>query len=277
MKYILIRGGGDLASGVALRLHRSGYKIIISELPRPLAVRRTVSFSEAVYIGEIVIEGLCARRADSLAETFKLARKGFIPVVVDPQASILEHGKFSTLVDARLLKRKADTSITSAPLVIGLGPGFTCGENCHAVVETQRGHFLGRVYWSGSASADTGQPEGDARRVLRAPADGFLVGHAQIGEHVETNQVIAEVAGESVTAPFVGVLRGLIRPGISVQKGVKIGDIDPRNDPAYCFTVSDKALAIAGGVLEAILAASSIAAPGIAKTSISTPTRPTPF
>ena len=221
MKFILIRGGGDLASGVALRLHRSGYKIIISELPRPLAVRRTVSFSEAVYIGEIVIEGLCARRADSMAEAFKLARKGFIPVVVDPQASILEHGKFSTLVDARLLKRKADTNITSAPLVIGLGPGFTCGENCHVVVETQRGHFLGRVYWNGSASADTGQPEGDARRVLR----------------------------------------GLIRPGISVQKGVKIGDIDPRNDPAYCFTVSDKALAIAGGVLESILSASTHSAP----------------
>jgi xanthine dehydrogenase accessory factor len=261
MKYILIRGGGDLASGVALRLHRSGYKVMIAELPNPLAVRRTVSFSEAVYTGEIVIEGLGARRVDSPAEAFELVQKDFIPVLVDPQAAILEHEKFSTLVDARLLKRKADTSITSAPLVIGLGPGFTCGENCHAVVETQRGHFLGRVYWSGSASADTGQPEGDARRVLRAPAGGFVVGHAHIGEHVETNQVIADVAGEKVIAPFAGVLRGLIRPGISVQKGVKIGDIDPRNDPDYCFSVSDKALAIAGGVLEAILAAPNMAAP----------------
>jgi len=271
MKYILIRGGGDLASGVALRLHRSGYKVIIAELPNPLAVRRTVSFSEAVYAGEITVEGLCARRADSPAAAFKLVRKGFIPVVVDPQAAILENGDFSTLVDARLLKRTADTSLTAASLVIGLGPGFTCGENCHAVVETQRGHFLGRLYWSGSASADTGQPEGDARRVLRAPLDGLLIGYAQIGEHVETNQVIADVAGEKVTAPFAGVLRGLIRPGISVQKGVKIGDIDPRNDPAYCFTVSDKALAIAGGVLEAILAALSIAKPGIASLTHSTP------
>jgi len=261
MKYILIRGGGDLASGVALRLHRSGYKIIIAELPNPLAVRRTVSFSESVYAGEITVEGLCARRADSPAEAFKLVRKGLIPVVVDPLAAILEHGNFSTLVDARLLKRTADASIASAPLVIGLGPGFTCGENCHAVVETQRGHFLGRVYWNGSASADTGQPEGDARRVLRAPADGLLIDHAQIGEHVETNQVIAEVDGVEVTAPFMGVLRGLIRPGISVQKGVKIGDIDPRNDPAYCFSVSDKALSIAGGVLEAVLAAPAHSTP----------------
>lgn len=258
MNHILIRGGGDLASGVALRLHRSGFKIIIAELPNPLAVRRTVSFSEAVYAGEIVVEGLSARRADSPTEAYELVRKGHIPVVIDPQAAILKDGKFSVLIDARLLKRAADTSLSSAPLVIGLGPGFTCGENCHAVVETQRGHFLGRVYWSGSASVDTGQPEGDFRRVLRAPLDGILTSHAQIGDHVETGQVIAEVGGEKITAPFEGVLRGLIRPGVPIQKGVKIGDIDPRNDPSYCFTVSDKALSIAGGVLEAIFSRSTL-------------------
>jgi xanthine dehydrogenase accessory factor len=258
MTYILIRGGGDLASGVALRLHRSGFKIVIAELPNPLAVRRTVSFSEAVYAGEVVVEGLCARRADSTDEVFRLIRQGVIPIVIDPQAVILNQGNFSVVVDARLLKIKVDTRLSPAPLVIGLGPGFTCGENCHAVVETQRGHFLGRVYWSGSASDDTGKPEGDARRVLRASRDGVLVSHAQIGDHLETGQLIAEVGGEKITAPFEGVLRGLIRPGVPIQKGLKIGDIDRRNDPSYCFTGSDKALSIAGGVLEAILSQSAL-------------------
>jgi xanthine dehydrogenase accessory factor len=260
MKYILIRGGGDLASGVALRLYHSGFKTIIAELPNPLAVRRTVSFSEAVYSGEITVEDVIARRADSSAEAFELVRRGHIPVVVDSQAAILNDGDFSSLVDARLLKYKADTSITSAPLVIGLGPGFTCGENCHAIVETLRGHFLGRVYWNGSAIADTGQPEGDSRRVLRAPQNGILTGFANIGEHINADQVIAEVGTEKITAPFEGVLRGLIRPGVFVQQGVKIGDIDPRDDPSYCYKVSDKALSVGGGVLEAILTRSTLAA-----------------
>jgi xanthine dehydrogenase accessory factor len=260
MKYILIRGGGDLASGVALRLHHSGFKVIIAELPNPLAVRRTVSFSEAVYSGEIIVEGLSARLADSSDEAFDLVRNGQIPVVVDPQAAILKDEDFSVLVDARLLKYPSDTSISSAPLVIGLGPGFTCNENCHAVVETLRGHFLGRVYWSGLAIADTGQPEGDSRRVLRAPQDGILNGFANIGEHINFDQVIAEVGNEKIKAPLEGVLRGLIRPGVFVQKGVKVGDIDPRDDPSYCFKVSDKALSVGGGVLEAILARSTLAA-----------------
>ena len=258
MKYILIRGGGDLASGVALRLHHSGFNVIIAELPNPLAVRRTVSFSEAIYEGEIMIEGLSARRADSPVEAFDLVRLGAIPVLIDPQAGILKEGNFPVLIDARLLKYKADTNITSAPLVIGLGPGFICGENCHAVVETQRGHYLGRLYWSGSASDDTGQPEGDPRRVLRASVSGILTGQAKIGDRVSIGQIIADVEGEKITAPIDGVLRGLIRPGVSIQKGMKIGDIDPRNDPSFCLTVSDKALSISGGVLEAILSKSEL-------------------
>ena len=257
MKYILIRGGGDLASGVALRLHHAGYKTIITELSRPLAVRRTVSFSEAVYDGEFSVEGLTGKLAGSSMEAFKLSRAGFIPVLIDPSASILKEGLFSTLIDARLMKHYSDSSILSAPLVIGLGPGFTCGENCHAVVETQRGHFLGRVYWSGSASMDTGTPEGDARRVLRAPLTGVLTTTGKIGDHFEEGQLIAQVDGQSIRAPFAGILRGLIRPGVSIEKGVKIGDIDQRNDRSYCFTVSDKALAIAGGVLEAMLSFSN--------------------
>jgi len=254
MKNILIRGGGDLASGVALRLHRSGFKVIIAELSNPLAVRRAVSFSEAIYAGEIVIEGLKGRRVNNPREAFALVNAGVIPVLVDPPASILSGTEFSTLIDARLLKHvPEDNLISSAPLVIGLGPGFVCGENCHAVVETQRGHFLGRVNWQGSAARDTGQPDGDPRRVLRAPQDGILTGFAQIGEHLEPGQLIATVAEESIVAPFAGVLRGLIRPDVFISAGVKIGDLDPRNEPLNCFTVSDKALAVGGGVLEAIL------------------------
>lgn len=260
MNYILIRGGGDLASGVALRLHRSGFQIIIAELPNPLAVRRAVSFSEAIYAGQISVEGILGHRADSPAEAFDLAQQGLIPVLIDPHASILNHGHFSALVDARLLKRTADTDISSAPLVIGLGPGFTVGENCHAVIETNRGHTLSRVYWTGSASADTGLPEGDPRRVLRAPRDGILTGYAQIGEHVDGGQLLATVGGEKVIAPFKGVLRGLIRPGVAIPQGMKIGDIDQRDDPSYCFMVSDKALSVGGGVLEAMLSKPEIRA-----------------
>jgi xanthine dehydrogenase accessory factor len=253
MNFILIRGGGDLAGGVVLRLHRAGFHVIISELPFPLAVRRGVSFSEAVYQGEITVEGLTGRRVESPGEAFNLARQGLIPVLIDPQAAILNNEYFPALVDARLLKRTADTSLSSAPLVIGLGPGLTAGENCHTVIETNRGHTLGRVYWTGSAGADTGLPEGDPHRVLRAPADGSLTSYAQIGDHLEAGQLIAEIGGEKILAPFKGVLRGLIRPGIAVSKGLKVGDVDPRDNPDYCFMVSDKALSIGGGVLEAIL------------------------
>ena len=248
-----MRGGGDLASGVALRLRHAGYNLIITELPQPLAVRRTVSFAEAVYAGRITVEDVHARLANSAEEAFALASQGLIAVLVDPPASILNEGRFSALVDARLTKQPPDTNRSSAPLTIGLGPGFIAGENVHAVVETQRGHTLGRVYWHGSASADSGQPEGDPRRVLRAPAAGVLLARVEIGTHVETGQVIAEIAGQPIVAPFKGVLRGLIHPGIQVPAGMKIGDVDPRDNPAYCFLVSDKALSIGGGVLEALL------------------------
>jgi len=255
MKTILVRGGGDLASGVVLRLKKSGFNPIIVELPNPMAVRRTVSFSEAVYAGQVMIENTCGCKVASPEDAFAMLPTEKIPILIDPDASILASGKISAMVDARLLKVRADSKIPTASLVIGLGPGFTCGENCHAVIETQRGHFLGRVYWQGTASADTGQPDGDPRRVLRAPTSGILQGFVEIGEHLEQGQLIAEVGGIKITSPFVGVLRGLIRPGVFVNTGVKIGDVDPRDDPALCFLVSDKALAIGGGVLEALLSA----------------------
>jgi xanthine dehydrogenase accessory factor len=185
---------------------------------------------------------------------------GEIPVLVDPGASILSELAFSVLIDGRLTKHSPASLPVPVPLHIGLGPGFHAGQNCHAVVETRRGHTLGRVYWDRPAQPDSGQPEGDPRRVLRAPADGIFANHAQIGEHVEAGQTVAEIAGNLITAPFPGVLRGLIHPGLHVTKGLKVGDVDSRDDREACFLVSDKALAIGGGVLEAILSKPDIRA-----------------
>jgi xanthine dehydrogenase accessory factor len=260
---IVLRGGGDLASGVALRLHRTGFQIVILELEKPLAVRRSVSFSEAVYEGVQTVEGTTARLVspDQLQVTMEANE---IPVLVDPQASIL-HNQFLTsprstfVVDARLLKTAPEPLGVNIPLHIGLGPGFSAGENCHAVIETRRGHTLGRIYWSGSAQADSGEPDGDHRRVLRASHNGALVSDAQIGDQFEEGQLIAEIQPEggsdnySIFSPFKGVLRGLIRPGLQVTRGMKIGDVDRRNDPAICTLASDKAMAIGGAVLEALL------------------------
>ena len=260
---ILIRGGGDLASGVALRLHRTGYKIAILELEKPLAVRRTVSFSEAVYEGLQTVEGVTARlvSADQLQDTMGA---GEIPVLVDPNANILRNQFLTSprstfVIDARLLKITPEPLAADVALHIGLGPGFSAGENCHAVVETRRGHTLGRVYWSGSAQSDSGQPEGDPRRVLRAPHEGVLNAYANIGDHVVEGQKIAEVkskTGSQITeiiSPIKGILRGLVRSGLEVTEKMKIGDIDPRDDISFSALVSDKALSVGGGVLEAIL------------------------
>ncbi len=254
MSFVLIRGGGDLATGVALRLYRAGVKLVVAELAGPLAVRRTVSFSEAVYEGRWTVEGVTAVRADSLALALELADQGHVPVLVAPALVSLWSPHLDVLVDARLTKHTPDTDPSMAPLVVGLGPGFVAGRHCHAVVETQRGHTLGRAYWSGAALADTATPEGDPRRVLRAPADGRVTTRAAIGDTVAAGSCVADVAGQVVTSPFTGLVRGLIRPGAVVSRGTKIGDIDARGDRSHCFLVSDKALAIGGGVLEAILA-----------------------
>jgi xanthine dehydrogenase accessory factor len=256
-RLVLIRGGGDLASGVAYRLYRAGLQVVITELPQPLVVRRAVSFAQAVYTGECTVEGLVGRRVRDAAEVLERLGSGEIPVLVDPEGESLIALRPLVLVDGRMTKQPPEFGMEAAMLVVGLGPGFVAGENCHAVVETHRGHTLGRVIWQGSARADTGIPEAVDRyrgeRVLRAPADGPLEARAEIGQRIEAGQVVAEVAGKPVVAPFNGVLRGLVYPGVMVQSGMKIGDLDPRNDPRYCFMVSDKSLAVGGGVLEAVL------------------------
>jgi len=255
---IIIKGAGDLASGVAYRLKRCGFPLVMTELARPLLVRRTVSFGEAVYSGQITIEGMPARRVDTAEEARHLAASEIIPVVVDPTASIVAALKPPILIDAIMAKRNTGTTITDAPLVIALGPGFTAGQDCHAVIETNRGHRLGRVIYTGPAEANTGTPgkvQGQAtQRVLRAPVAGRVTGRANIGDIVKAGQVIAEMDGQLLRAPFDGVLRGLIHPDAPVNVGVKIGDLDPRGEVSHCFTISEKSLAIGGGVLEAILA-----------------------
>ena len=257
---VLLRGGGDLASGVALRLHRAGLRVAIAELPRPLAVRRTVCFAEAIYAGETVVEGVTARRVAEVEDTLKVLQvfsKGAIPVLIDPEAKSAQGLHPSVIVDARMRKRPSEPLRHNAMLFIGLGPGFIAGDNCHAAIETLRGHSLGRVLWQGAPMPDSGLPEtvGERRteRVLRSPADGVVVLHAQIGDLLEAGQLVAEVGGQAVTAPFAGLLRGLIHPEAPVTAGLKIGDVDPRTDSELCRLVSDKSLAVGGGVLEAIL------------------------
>ncbi len=254
---ILIRGGGDLASGVALRLHRGGFQVVICELPAPLVVRRLVSFAQAVFEGRCRVEEVTGQLANSPAETRSILKNGNVAVLVDPSADIRYALPVFALVDARMLKMVTDTKIDEAPLVIGLGPGFTAERNCHAVVETNRGPYLGRVYWQGSAENDSGIPESvkgiDVDRVLRAPVDGILHAFAKIGDRLEPESLIAGVSGVDIRGRFRGVLRGLVYEGLTVKKGMKIGDLDPRCDARLCTLVSDKALAIGGGVLETIL------------------------
>jgi len=260
---ILIRGGGDLATGVAIRLLRSGLRLIITELPQPQAVRRSVSFAEAVYSGETLVEGITARRVDDPGDSLRilsLLAKQQVPVLVDPGCTSARLLHPAVIVDGRMTKHPPEAIGYAPQLYIGLGPGFEAGVNCQAVVETRRGHTLGRVYWRGGPDADTGQPDGNPARVLRSPADGELATFLDIGDHVEAGQAIAEIAGLTVIAPFSGILRGLVHPGLTVTRGLKIGDIDPRDDFHLCKMVSDKALSIGGGVLEAILSRSELRA-----------------
>lgn len=253
---IVIRGGGDLATGVAYRLHKAGFPLIVLELARPLVIRRKVALATAVLEGSIQIEDLYGRLAPTPAAALEMATTDTIPVLISPTIRI-PHSAFRILIDARIAKRNIDTHIEQAPLVIGMGPGFTAGVDCHAIIETMRGHSLGRVIWEGPALPNTGTPGiiagKGAERVLRAPVDGMVDWRVEIGDLVESGQVMGDVAGKPVTAPFGGVVRGTIAPGTAVTQGMKIGDVDARGNVQACFTISDKALAMGGAALEAIL------------------------
>lgn len=258
---VLIRGGGDLATGVAYRLNKAGFPVIVLELPQPLVVRRRVALAAAVSAGQVQVESLVGQLVPDLSIAWKLAEADLVPVVVAPElpavAAELPGRQALILVDGRMAKRKLDTRIDQADLVIALGPGFSAGLDCQAVIETKRGHTLGRVIWQGPALANTGIPGQiggkGAERILRAPVAGLAEWSLAIGDRVTAGQQIGSVAGQPVTAPFDGVIRGLIASGTRLTPGLKIGDVDPRADPAACSLISDKALAIGGGALEAVL------------------------
>lgn len=254
---VLIRGGGDLASGAALRLARSGARVMITELAMPQVVRRAASYANAVYEGRCKVEETRGRLCADFGEALKALEVGEVPVIVDPEAASRHDYRPQVIVDARMSKREPELFKDAAPLVIGLGPGFTAGIHCHAVIETKRGHTLGRVYWTGTAEADTQLPEQVsgyvAKRVLRAPSAGEFKSLARIGDLVTAGQELAVVGGKFIKAEFDGVIRGMIADGFPVHAGMKVGDLDPRRDPRLCYIVSDKSLAVGGGVLEAIL------------------------
>ena len=254
-RLVVVRGGGDLGTGAVFRLHRAGFPIVVLELPEPLAIRRTVAVSTAVDTGAIEVEGMLARRAGSIDQATDLAATGTVAVLVSPEIPA-RLGPYA-VVDARLAKQALDTTRDQAPVVVGLGPGLTAGSDCHAVVETQRGHDLGRVLWSGSALPNTGVPGmvggESARRVIRAARPGPVEWDVSIGVRVEADAVLGRVNGTPIHTEIAGVVRGLIADGRVVAAGTKIADVDPRADRSACFSISDKALAIGGGVVEAVL------------------------
>ena len=254
---ICIKGAGDLASGIAVRLYRSRFDVVMTDLPVPLAVRRTVAFSEAIRLGSTTVEDIKAKRAESIEDVRRCLAEGVIPVVPDPEAKIFKELDPEVIVDAIMAKRNTGTHIDDAPLVIAVGPGFTAGVDCHAIVETKRGHTLGRVIRSGSAIPNTGVPGliggQTVNRLIKASADGIFHPEKDIGDVVKAGRRVGNVDGIPIIAMTDGLIRGMLQDGVPVTKGLKCGDIDPRGRTIDYMTVSDKATAIGGGVLEAIM------------------------
>ena len=265
---ILIRGAGDLATGIAWRLKKCGHDIVMTDIAVPTTVRRTVAFSRAIYEGNAVVEGVeavCADNSDNdrMTAVNHILDSDRIAVVVDETAAIRKEFQPDVAIDAVIAKKNLGTMITDAPLVIGVGPGFTAGIDCHCVIETKRGHYLGKVMYTGSAIPNTGVP-GDiggytVERIIRAASDGIFIPIKQIGDRVEAGDVVARIVPSSsyeitalITALIPGVIRGMLQEGVHVRSGMKCGDIDPRCEQEHCYSISDKARSIGGGALEAV-------------------------
>lgn len=258
-RMIIIKGAGELATGVACRLYRANFRrILMLEISSPLAVRRQVSFCEAIHEQNMTVEGLTAVKVTTIDDLQEAWNSGKIAVRIDPQGESIPNCLPDVVIDATLAKRNLGLSISDAPQVIALGPGFVAGKDCHVVVETNRGHDLGRLITVGKAEADSGIPGYiggyTKERVLRSPENGVFSADRKIGSRVHMGDVIGQVGGSPVTASIDGILRGLIRSGSHVSLGLKIGDIDPRGERTYCDTISEKARALGGAVLEAVLA-----------------------
>ncbi|MCG8618591.1 MAG: EF2563 family selenium-dependent molybdenum hydroxylase system protein [Desulfobacterales bacterium] len=253
-----IKGGGDLATGIAVRLFRSGFtRIFIMEVPAPTTIRRQVAFASALYEGKITVEGITAVTAKGTPDIHTAWKNKTVPVLADPEWASISGIRPDVLVDAVIAKKNLGTQITDAPLTIALGPGFTAGRDVDAVIETRRGHDLGRVIREGNAQPNTSRPEAvkgfSSERLLRSPGHGIFTATARIGDHVTAGQILGHVDKNPVRSGITGVIRGLIRDGLPVTAGRKIGDVDPRNDTRYCGTVSDKARSLGGAILEVIL------------------------
>lgn len=253
----LIKGAGDLATGIAYRLKKSGFDIVMTEIHKPTTVRRTVAFSQAVFDNEIVIEGIKGVKVNNINEIYEEIREGNIPIIIDENAEIIKELSPDVVVDAIIAKQNLGTSIEDAPIVIGVGPGFEAKVDCHLVVETKRGHYLGKVIEEGSAIPNTGVPGNiggyTKERIIRASSNGKIKPVVAIGDFVKKGDIVAYIDGVEVLSEIDGIVRGMLQEGIEVFKGMKSGDIDPRCEKDHCFTISDKARSIGGGVLEAIM------------------------
>lgn len=254
---ILIKGAGDLATGIAHRLKKCGFNIAMTEISEPTTVRRTVAFSQAVYDKEAEVEGIKAVLASNKEEINNIIKSGNVAVLVDERGKIVDEIRPDVIIDAIVAKKNLGTNINDAKIVIAIGPGFTAGVDCHCVVETKRGHYLGKAIYSGSAIPNTGVP-GDIggytkERIIRAADDGKISPVANIGDYVQKGEIVAYVNETPIFAEINGIVRGMLQKDITVFKGMKSGDIDPRCEKNHCFTISDKARSIGGGVLEAIL------------------------
>ncbi|MDD4334111.1 MAG: selenium-dependent molybdenum cofactor biosynthesis protein YqeB [Desulfotomaculaceae bacterium] len=251
----VVKGADDLGTAVAYRLYKCGMDVIMTETASPLVVRRKVAFAEAVQDGTVMVEGIKASLADSIENALAMFDEGIIPVLIDPEAKVVEELYPQIVVDARMAKRNLGTTIEDAPLVIGLGPGFEAGIDVHAVIETCRGYRLGRVIYGGGAIPNTGVP-GDiggytVERMIKSPLEGVVANVRSIGEAVEKGDIVATVGNAPVRSKITGVVRGMVREGVNVPKGTRIANIDPRKD-IECDIISDRALSISGGVLEAV-------------------------
>ena len=255
-KLVIVRGAGDLATGILYTLYHFGYAVAAAELQHPSSIRRTVSFSEAVYEGRFTVENVTAERCDHFADLNRILNEGNIPVLIDPEGKCIGNLKPDIVVDAILAKKNTGTNMGMAKIVIGAGPGFTAGKDVHAIVETKRGHNLGRVILSGQAQPDTGIPGTiggySKERVIYSPKSGIIRNIKQIGDRVRTGEAIATVDGTAIVSHIDGTLRGLIRDGYVVNEDFKIADVDPRDVHDHCFTISDKARLIGFGTLYAI-------------------------
>jgi xanthine dehydrogenase accessory factor len=254
---ILIRGAGEMATGIAHRLASCHFQVCMTETSNPQAVRREVAFSEAVFDLEKEVEGITAKRVESIGRISEVWREGKIPILIDPEAKVKDFLKPDVLIDATLAKKNLGTKITDAPLVIGLGPGFHTEKDVHLVIETNRGHDLGRIISNGEAEPNTGIPGAiggyTEERVIRAPKGGQFNALKKVGDDVRANEKVGIIENMAVQSRIAGVIRGLLRDGTEVWKGMKLGDVDPRGIKAHCYTISDKARTISGGILQALL------------------------